>query len=548
MSDSQKASDLFVRCLENEGVRYVFGIPGEENLDLLESLRTSSIRLVVTRHEQSAAFMAATVGRLTGMAGVALSTLGPGATNLVTGVAYAQLGGMPLVVITGQKPIKQSKQGRFQVIDTVGMMRPITKMTEQLASAARIPSLVREAFRCAEEERPGAVHLELPEDIAREEITRTPLPRIRVRRPGPDPKALAHAREMIEGASRPLLLIANGANRKRIQKHLSAFIEKTGIPFISTQMGKGVIDERSRFCIGATALSDRDTVHCAVAAADLVIVIGHDIMEKPPAFIDSERQKVLHINFTSARVDDVYFPSAEVVADIAHTLWALAENIAPQRQWDFSYFFRVRELARQAQAVADGFPACPSRVVADLRAAIPEDGILSLDNGMYKLWIAREYPAYDHNTVLLDNAFATMGAGLPNAIAAKLVYPDRPVVALCGDGGFMMNSQELETALRLNLDLVVIIVRDDGYGMIKWKQDASHLTPYGLSFSNPDFVKYAESYGARGVRITDAHGLVPALEHALQTKGVTIIDCPIDYADNLRVFTREREQMICPEI
>ncbi|MDP2630561.1 MAG: acetolactate synthase large subunit [Candidatus Uhrbacteria bacterium] len=542
-----KASDLFVRCLENEGVRYIFGVPGEENLDFLESLRTSSIQLIITRHEQSAAFMAATYGRLTGRAGVALSTLGPGATNLVTGVAFAQLGGMPLVVITGQKPIKQSKQGRFQVIDVVGMMRPITKMTERVSSGGRIPSLVREAFRLAEEERPGAVHLELPEDIAAELVERTPLTRTGIRRPGPDPKALETARRMIQNAKHPLIIIANGANRKRVRKHLHEFIEKTKMPFVSTQMGKGVIDERSPYSIGASALSDTDYVHCALAAADLLIVVGHDVMEKPPAFINYEKQKLLHINFYSAHTDDVYLPTAEVVGDIAHTLWALTEKIEPQEHWDLSYFFQVRDSIRlMGDSGSPSFPLKPQYILAALRRVIQQDGILSLDNGMYKLWVTRHYPAYEQNTVLIDNAFATMGAGLPNAIAAKLLNPDRPVVALCGDGGFMMNSQEIETAMRLGLNLVVVIVNDNGFGMIQWKQEAQHMPSFGLTFTNPDFVKYAESYGARGYRVMCAEELEQYLSRALEEKGVTIIDCPIDYSENIRVLTNELAAKVCP--
>lgn len=542
-----KASDLFVQCLENEGVTTIFGVPGEENLDFLESLRTSSIRLVVTRHEQSAAFMAATYGRLTGRAGVALSTLGPGATNLVTGVAFAQLGGMPLVVITGQKPIKHSKQGRFQVIDVVGMMRPITKMTERVSSGSRIPSLVREAFRVAEEERPGAVHLELPEDIAAEDVDHAPIVRTGIRRPGPDPKALERARQMIQDAKHPLIIIANGANRKRVRKHLAEFIEKTKIPFVSTQMGKGVIDERSPYSIGASALSDTDYVHCALDAADLVIVIGHDVMEKPPAFINYEKQKLLHINFYSAHTDDVYLPTAEVVGDIAHTLWALTEKVEPQEHWDSSYFFQVRDSIRSMGGSGmSSFPLKPQQIVSVLRRAIPEHGILSLDNGMYKLWVTRHYPAYEQNTVLVDNAFATMGAGLPNAIAAKMLYADRPVVALCGDGGFMMNSQEIETAMRLGLDLVVVIVNDNGFGMIQWKQEAQHMPSFGLTFTNPDFVKYAESYGARGYRVTRTEELEQHLSRALGEKGVTIIDCPIDYSENIRVLTNELASKVCP--
>jgi len=547
-----KASDLFVKCLEEEGVEYIFGIPGEENMDLLESIRTSKIKLIVTRHEQAATFMAATYGRLTGKAGVALSTLGPGATNLVTGVAFAQLGGMPLVVITGQKPIKKSKQGEFQIIDVLGMMRPITKSTERIHSGDNIPSLIRNAFKLAEEERPGAVHLELPEDIADEEVDAMPILRTKVRRPGPDPKAIIQAVQMIENAKHPLIIIAAGANRKMIHVRLSEFIEKTKIPFFTSQMGKGVIDERSPQYIGAAALSQNDFIHCAFNQADLILVLGHDIYEKPPAFMGaSSEKKVIHINFYPAQVDDVYSPTLEVIGDIAHTIWAVTEKITSQNHWDFSLFHKIREKLQEHIHKNDAntsFPILPQKFVSDLRNVIPENGILTLDNGMFKLWIARNYPAYRQNTVLLDNALATMGAGLPGAIAAKLVKPHKKVVAICGDGGFLMNSQELETAVRLDLDLVVIILNDSGYGMIKWKQDSLRLPSFGLDFSNPDFVKYAESYGAHGHRLKKTEDFTKLLEQCINDSGVHVIDVPIDYSENVKVFTEEINSELCGEI
>jgi len=547
-----KASDLFVKCLEAEGVEYIFGIPGEENIDLLESLRKSTITLIVTRHEQAATFMAATYGRLTGKAGVALSTLGPGATNLVTGVAYAQLGGMPLVVITGQKPIKKSKQGQFQVIDVVGMMKPITKHAEQIHSGNNIPSSIRNAFKLAEEERPGAVHLEFPEDIAREEIEAKPIIPIVVRRPGPDPKAIEQAVSIIQLAKYPLIFVAAGANRKMIHKRLTEFTEKTKIPFISTQMGKGVIDERSHQYIGTAALSQRDYLHCAFDKADVVLVIGHDIYEKPPAFMGSDVDKtIIHINFYPARVDDVYAPKLEVVGDIAHTIWAITEKITPQKKWDFSYFMKVKEALQHHvhnKDMDNRFPIVPQRFVSDLRKVLPVEAIVTLDNGMFKLWIARNYPAFRQNGVLLDNAFATMGAGLPAAIAAKLVKPHRNVVAICGDGGFMMNSQELETAVRLKLDIIIIILNDNGFGMIKWKQDSQKLPSFGLDFTNPDFIQYAKSYGAVGHKLTKTEQFAPLLEKLLTQKGVHIIEIPVDYSQNVEVFTKQLAKNICTVI
>ncbi|MBF0126634.1 MAG: acetolactate synthase large subunit, partial [Magnetococcales bacterium] len=507
------------------------------------------IELVLTRHEQAAAFMAATFGRLTGRAGVVLSTLGPGATNLITGVAYAQLGGMPLVAITGQKPIKKSKQGRFQILDVVGTMRPITKLAEQIPSAEKIPSLVREAFKRAEDERPGATHLELPEDIAREETEARPLRKIAVQRAAPDPLAIRAAVDRIARAKSPLLLIAAGANRKQVSRSLTAFVEKTGIPFVSTQMGKGVVDERRAEYLGTAALTEGDYLHCAIERADLIICVGHDVTEKPPAIMGhGGSAAVIHFNFTPAQVDDVYFPELEVVGDIARGIDVLTHMLAPSANWDFSYARRVGEdHARHVLNRSDdgSFPVLPQRLVSDLRAFMPDDGILALDNGMYKLWIARNYPAHQQNTVLLDNALASMGTGLPSAMAAKMVYPERKVVAVCGDGGFMMNSQEMETAVRLKMDLVVLVLRDDAYGMIRWKQQSMGLQDFGLHFGNPDFVLYAQSYGARGHRLSRAQELIPLLTACFAAGGVHLIDIPVDYSENVRVLTEELMAKTC---
>jgi len=531
-----KASDLFVQALEGEGVEYIFGIPGEENLDVLESLRGSSIRLILTRHEQAAGFMAATYGRLTGRTGVCLSTLGPGATNFMTAAAYAQLGAMPMLMITGQKPIKSSKQGQFQILDIVEMMKPITKYTRQIVSGNTIPARVREAFRCAEEERPGAVHLELPEDIAREETQVPIFPAHHARRAAAERKAVAHAVSMIEGARRPLLLIGAGANRKRTGKMLSEFIAKTRIPFFCTQMGKGVIDERHECYLGTAALSDHDYLHEASREADLIINVGHDVVEKPPFFMKPGGFQVLHINYSTAHTDAVYFPQAQVVGDIANALWQIKEAITPQAEWLFDCYQRVRENVRTHttnKADDASFPVKPQRLVADVRRAMPDDGILTLDNGMYKIWFARNYPAYKPNTILLDNALATMGAGLPSALGAAIVHPDHKVMSVCGDGGFLMNSQELETAVRLGLDLTVLILRDDAFGMIKWKQGDMGFEPWGLDFANPDFVKYAESYGATGERLNSTEALLPTLQRCLETPGVHVVEIPVDYSENL---------------
>jgi len=537
-----KASDLLVRALEVEGVEFVFGVPGEENLDFVESLRSSSIDLVVTRHEQAAGFMAATWGRLTGKPGVCLSTLGPGATNLTTAVAYALLGGMPLVCITGQKPIKESKQGRFQILDVVRMMEPITKLSKQVVDGNNIPKLVRECFRIAQEEKPGPVHLELPEDVAADEVDREPFPVTEVTPPAASREALAEATRMIAEAERPLVCIAAGANRDKTLGVLEEFIDQTGLYFVTTQMGKGAIDERHPRYLGTTALSEGDYTHDALDAADVVLMIGHDLSEKPPFFMERGGKKVIHVNEDQAEMDDLYFPQLEVLGCTAANTRTLGRLISPSDRWRTDYFERVREAWRKhvlESPAPDTFPLVPQRVVREVRAALPSDAIVSLDNGIYKLWFARNYPAHMPNTLLLDNALASMGAGLPAAIGAKFAHPERETIAVCGDGGFMMSSQELETAVRFDLSLGVVILRDDAYGMIRWKQAADGFPDYGMSFGNPDFVKYAESYGATGHRVTEVGGLQEALEGCCRRGGVHVIEVPVDYSENQRVLIDE---------
>ena len=469
-----KASDLFIETLEAEGVEYIFGIPGEENLDFLDSLsRSDKIKLILTRHEQAAGFMAATYGRFTGKTGVCLSTLGPGATNFVTSAAYAQLGGMPMMMITGQKPVKKSKQGRFQILDVVDMMGPITKYTHQIVASDNIPSKTREAFRLAEDEKPGAVHLELPEDIADEQTDEKPMIPQPARRAIAEEKAIRSAVESIEAANAPLLVVGAGANRKVTGNMLTALVEDFGIPFVTTQLGKGVVDERHPLFMGNAALSAGDFVHRAIEASDLIINVGHDVIEKPPFFMKDGGPTVIHVSFNRAEVDPVYFPQIEVVGDIGNALWQIKEKLTKQSHWDFSRMVFVK--TKQNENLSEGeddprFPIYPQRLVKEVRNAMPDDGIICLDNGVYKIWFARNYPAYLPNTVLLDNALATMGAGLPSAMAANLVHPDKKIMAICGDGGFMMNSQELETAVRLKLNLTVLILNDSAYGMIRWKQ------------------------------------------------------------------------------
>ncbi len=543
----KKASDLFIDCLEEEGVEYIFGVPGEENLDFLDSLsRSKTIKLILTRHEQGAGFMAATYGRHTGKTGVCLATLGPGATNFVTAAAYAQLGGMPMMMITGQKPIKKSKQGRFQILDVVRMMGPITKFTHQMASSDNIPSRVREAFRLAEEEKPGAVHIELPEDIADEHTDSTPIRRSHSRRPTADVKSVREAVKALEGAKSPVLVIGAGANRTMTSRMLLQFIEKTGIPFLTTQLGKGVIDERHPKFLGCAALSAGDFVHRAVEASDCIVNIGHDVIEKPPFFMKAGGPTVIHVSTKTAEVDPVYFPEIEVIGDIANAIWQIKEDIVPNGGWKFDDLLRYRqaEVAHTAPLAADArFPIFPPHLVQQVREAMPDDGIICLDNGVYKIWFARGYTAYRPNTVLLDNALATMGAGLPSAMMSAMLYPTRKVMAICGDGGFMMNSQEMETAVRLGLNLTVLILNDSSYGMIRWKQANMGFKDWGLTYGNPDFVQYAESYGAKGHRVESAAHLKELLAHCRDTPGVHLIDCPVDYSENDQILNNDIKRL-----
>ncbi|AWO93304.1 UNVERIFIED_ORG: acetolactate synthase-1/2/3 large subunit [Bradyrhizobium japonicum] len=537
-----KGSDLLVAALEHEGVDRVFGVPGEENLDVVESLRNSKIELVLTRHEQAAAFMAATHGRLTGRPGVCISTLGPGALNFSTGAAYAHLGAMPMVLLTGQKAIMSSRQARFQIVDVIASMKPLTKLSRQIVSASSIPTLVRDAFRVAMEERPGPVLLELPEDIAGDEVEPVPMVPIHpIEIPVAHRAALDRAAEMILAAKRPLIMLAAAASRPRSTFGIAGFVRRTGIPFFTTQMGKGTVPGGTNLYMGTAALSERDYVHEAIDQADLIIAIGHDTVEKPPFIMGPKGPQVIHVSYTPATVEQVYFPHAEVVGDVGPSLELLADRLEGKLH-NAKALLPLRDgiLGRIAdRATESRWPVTPQRLVHDVRKVIPENGIVALDNGMYKIWFARNYRTYVANTLLLDNALATMGAGLPSAMMAAMLYPDRRVMAICGDGGFMMNSQELETAVRLKLNLVVLILNDGAYGMIRWKQAVDAFPDFGLTFGNPDFVRYAESYGAKGSRVTSVDGLLPTLEAAFKGGGVHLVDVAIDYSENTKVLVDE---------
>ncbi|MBC8056881.1 MAG: acetolactate synthase large subunit [Rhizobiales bacterium] len=535
-----KGSDLLVAALENEGVERIFGIPGEENLDVVESLRHSRIELVITRHEQAAGFMAATYGRLTGRPGVCITTLGPGALNLTTAAAFAHVGAMPMVMITGQKGILTSRQARFQIVDIVAAMRPLTKFAHQIVAVGTIPTRVREAFRVAQEERPGPVLLELPEDIAAEACDQVRLvPPHPLEMPIASPAMLDRAAAMIMAAERPLLMLGAAASRPRATADLAQFVLRTGIPYFTTQMGKGVVPGGTALYMGTAALSERDYVHDAIEQADLIVTIGHDTSEKPPFIMDDDRPLVIHVAYQSATVEQVYFPQAEVVGDMGRSLCLLADRLEGKLP-RAGALLPLREgiLNHLADRTTED-RWTPQRIVHDVRQVMPADGIVALDNGMYKIWFARNYRTRSANTLLLDNALATMGAGLPSAIMAAMLYPGRRVLAVCGDGGFMMNSQELETAVRRKLDLVVLVLVDSAFGMIRWKQAVDGFADFGMTFGNPDFAMYARSYGAHGHNVADVGNFMPTLEAAFRAGGVHLVAVPIDYSENKRVLVDE---------
>jgi len=535
-----KASDLFVKCLENEWVEYIFWVPWEENLDLVESLRNSKIELILTRNEQTAVFMAANYWRFTWKVWVALATLWPWATNMVTWVAYAQLWWMPVLVITWQKPIKKSKQGQFQVIDIISMMKPITKFATWIANWARIPSTIRNAFKIATEERPWAVHIEFAEDISAEVVDSDykPLPSTHPRRPEIDEKMLNRLKEKLENATSPIILVWAWANRKLITKYLTKFILKTWMPFFTSQMWKWVVDERLSQCIWTAALTENDYIHDAINESDLIITVWYDVIEKPTNLIEHWKKEAIHINFYPAQIDDVYTPSMEVVWDIANTFWQLFEADIDTSNWEFGRIYQIAEQNREK--LEENFKLeeketklMPRKLAEDLRSSLDDFDIVSLDNGLYKVWMARNYKAYAPNSIILDNALATMWAGLASWMVAKMVLPKQKSVVISGDWGFVMNLWDLETAVRLWNDLVVIILNDNAYWMIKWKQKWAWFEEYWLDLPNPDFVKLAESFGANWMKVEHKDDFKPTLEKALKMSWVTVIEVMFKYPENI---------------
>ncbi|MEM7307420.1 MAG: acetolactate synthase large subunit [Planctomycetota bacterium] len=540
------AAELFVRCLEAEGVDTIFGLPGEENAHFMMALETSpSIRFVLTRHEQVAAFMADVYGRLTGKAGVCLGTLGPGATNLTTGVADANMDRAPCVVITGQADSKRQHKESHQNMDVVGMFEPITKWATPLRNPENVPEVVRKAFKLAEAEKPGACHIELAEDIADLPAEGTPLLPQKVRRPVPDDKVMDRVVGLLREAKSPVILAGNGTIRKRASAQLRRFCEATNVPVINTFMGKGCVSREAPYSLFTIGLQARDHVSCALDAADVVICLGYDLVEYHPRLWNSDpaRHRVVHIDFLPAEVDEFYRPEVEVVGDLAHALWMMNERVEREPlRFDSTQAARVRAdmLADFAEWKDDDAVGAikPQKALWDVREVLGPDDLLLSDVGAHKMWIARYYQCDEPNTCLIPNGFCSMGFALPGAMAAKLIHPERRVLALAGDAGFLMNSQDMETAARLGTNIVCMVWEDNAYGLIAWKQEGHFGRHTELSFSNPDWVKLAEAYGWAGMRCEDSTRLQDTLESAFAADRPALVVVPIDYRENAKLSDR----------
>jgi acetolactate synthase I/II/III large subunit len=534
---ARKASDVFVECLESEGVKHVFGIPGEETLDLNESLAESSVEFVPVRHEQGGAYMADVWGRLTGRAGVCLGTLGPGAMNLVTAVADAFLDRAPLVAITGQGDLERMHKESHQYIDIVQVMRPITKWNARLSDPAIIPEVVRKAFKVAETEKPGATHIELPEDVMEMEIDAEPLPRRKPVQPEPAARELLRAADIIRGALNPVALAGNGVVRAGAAPALRQFVQSTGIPVAETFMGKGVMDADDPKALGSVGLQAGDYNMAGFEEADVVIAIGYDLVEQSPQTWNPDRDKtIVCIDSLPAEIDQNYVPEVELIGDIYHVLSRLGEECRHVPHSGGSQRLREVVMGRfDAAKDDDQFPMQPPRALYEIRKVLGRDDILVSDVGLHKLWIGRMFPAHEPNTVLIANGLAGMGFAVPAAIAAKLVHPNRKVVAVNGDGGFLMNCQELETAMRLKTPFVSVIWENAQYGSIVWKQDKKFGRHFGVDFTNPDFVKLAESFGLPAWRCESVDDFSKHLRHALGLDVPSLIVLPIDYSIDVAI-------------
>ena len=541
-----KASDLFVHCLEEEGIEYIFGIPGEENADFMMSLEKSEkIRFILTRHEQGAAFMAEIYGRLTGNPAGCLGTLGPGATNLITGVADANMDRAPMLVLTGQGASTRLHKESHQIMDVVAMFEPVTKWAMTVLHQDTIPEIVRKAVRIARTEKPGACLIELPEDIAKLKTDMVPMQPKRFRRPVAGEKVVNQAFELIRNAKRPYIIAGNGCIRKRASKQLRIFCEKTGIGTISTFMAKGSVDMDADYCLYTIGLQARDVVECGLEQADLIITLGYDMVEYHPRLWNATGgKKIIHADFLPAEIDSHYHPDVEVIGDLAHTLWMLNECVdraggpGIDRTMQASLRQTMQDEFTQHRDDDTKGSVRPQKVLWDVRQAMGPDDILLSDVGAHKVWIARYYQCHEPNTCLIPNGFCSMGFALPGAIAANLVFPGRKTLAICGDAGFLMNVQEMETAKRLNSSIVVMVWEDHAYGLIAWKQEGEFGRHTDLSFGNPDWLQLAQAFGWSGHRVDNSSGLAPVLRQAIDEDGPSLVVVSIDYRENMLLSER----------
>jgi acetolactate synthase-1/2/3 large subunit len=542
-----KASDLFVRCLENEGVEYIFGIPGEENLDVMDSMIGSKIKFITTRHEQGAAFMADVYGRLTGRAGVCLATLGPGATNLVTGFADANMDRAPIVGIAGQGATTRMHKESHQVLDLVNLFAPISKYSVQIREPEIVGEIVRKAFKAAEAEKPGGSFIDFPENVAAMQLVGKQPQKVQSAKPPVPPQdKLDQAAQIISNARYPLVMAGNGVVRARADAELVAFAEKLNIPVATTFMAKGSIPFSHNLSLGTVGLQAHDYVACGFDRADVVVCVGYDMIEYHPHLWNKEKStKIIHIDLSPAEVDEHYILECGVIGDISAALDGIAEKAIPKPE---SQAITLRETIVEeltSHANDDSFPMVPQRIILDLREALQPEDIVVSDVGAHKMWMARMYQAERPNTCIISNGFASMGIGLPGAIAAKLAYPDRTALTVTGDAGFLMNSQEIETALRIGVAIIILVWNDSKYGLIKWHQDRRFGRDTQIEFNNPDLVKYAESFGAIGYRVENAADLLPTLKQAIADNTVVLIDCPVDYSENMKL-TEKLGNLVCP--
>ncbi|MCU7958467.1 MAG: acetolactate synthase large subunit [gamma proteobacterium symbiont of Bathyaustriella thionipta] len=542
-----KSAELFIQCLENEEVDYIFGIPGEENLDIMDALLSSRIQFITTRHEQGAAFMADVYGRLTGKAGVCMATLGPGATNLITGVTDANMDHAPIVAIAGQGATTRLHKESHQILDLVNLFEPISKYATQIRAVEIVPEVVRKAFKLAQAEKPGCSFIDYPENIAAAVVENAaPLRVQHAKAPVPPKDKILQAAEVINQAQHPIIMAGNGVIRERASAALQAFAEHAKIPLACTFMAKGVIPASHELSLGSVGLAASDYVSCGFDRADVIICVGYDLVEyHPNLWHKDNNRKIIHIDLSAAEVDAHYILEAGVIGDIASTMRHLTQHVFPRSENWASGLRQTIVDEWQEYADNDAFPMKPQRIMLDLRKVLSAQDIVISDVGAHKMWMARMYQAEQPNTCIISNGFASMGIGIPGAMAAHIAFPDRVALTVTGDGGFLMNSQEIETALRYNIPMIILIWSDSQYGLIKWHQDRRFGRNNHISFNNPDFVQYAHSFGAKGYRIEAAHELVPTLKQAIEDNTVVIIDCPVDYSENMKL-TEKLGELVCP--